>query len=73
LEARIIGSHEKNIRDGGNVFRTVPGAQQLQDVIIFDWNMAPAGDPGTILAVGREIITLDGQGQAVSDHMFIVA
>ena len=72
LEARIIGSHEKNVRDGGNIFREAPGAQQLRNVVIFDWAMTPAGDPKTVSAIGREVITLEPEGRAISDFMFIV-
>jgi hypothetical protein len=69
---RVTGSHEKNVRDNGSIFRAAPGAQLLRDVVIFDWEMTPAGDPKTVSAVGREIVTLDGQGRAVSDYQFIV-
>jgi hypothetical protein len=72
LEARITGSHEKNIRDNGNAFRAAPGAQQLRDVLLFDWHMTPANDPRRVLAVGREVIRLDERGRALSDHMFII-
>jgi hypothetical protein len=51
----------------------VSGAQQLRNVIIFDWEMTPAGNPDAVLSVGREVITVDGAGRALSDFMFIVA
>ena len=73
LEARVTGSHETNVRDGGNRFRPAPGAQQLRDLVIFDWEMIPANGPETVLAVGREVIGLDSQGRAMTDHMFIIA
>lgn len=73
LEHRIIGSHEKNVRDGGYRFRAVAGAQQLRNVVTFKWEMTPAADPNTVVAVGLEFIVLDEHGRAVSDYQFIVA
>lgn len=73
LEARIIGSHQKNVRDSGYSFRAVQGAQKLRNMVIFDWEMTPADNPDTVLFVGREVITLDGEERALSDFMFTVA
>jgi hypothetical protein len=73
LQTRITGSHEKNVRDNGNIFHARHGAQQLRDVVIFDWDMTPTNDPSAVKAVGREVLRVDDQGRALSDHMFIVA
>ncbi len=72
LEARITASHEKNVRDGRNTFR-VHSAQQLRGIVIFDWEMIPANAPKTVLAIGREVVGFNDRGQAVTDHMFILA
>jgi hypothetical protein len=71
LEKRIIGSHEKNVRDGGNRFRAVKNAQALRNVVTFNWEMIPAGG-GEVAAVGLEFLVMDDAGRIVSDYQFIV-
>ena len=73
LEQRIIGSHEKNVRDGGYIFRAGSKAQQLRNVVTFNWEMTPADDPNEVAAVGLEFLLLDPQGLAVADYQFILA
>jgi hypothetical protein len=73
LEARVIGSHEKNVRDGGFLFRVRPGAQKLRDVVTFHWEMVPRDDPDHIAAVGLEFVTLTREGKSLLDYMFVVA
>ena len=73
LEERIIGSHEKSVRDGGFVFRVRPGAQRLRDVVTFHWEMVPRDNPNRIAAVGLQFITLTGEGKALLDYQFIVS
>ena len=73
LEQRIIGAHEKNVRDGGHIFRAAPKAQQLRNVVTFNWEMTRAGDPNEVAAVGLEFLVLDPQGLAVADYQFILA
>lgn len=72
LDRRVQSSHEKNVRDGGFVFRAVQNAQILQNVVTFNWEMVPAGG-GEVAAVGLEFVTLDDHGHATCDHQFIVA
>jgi hypothetical protein len=71
LEQRIIGSHEKWVRDGGNCFRAAKNAQALRNAVTFDWEMPPAGSD-TVLAVGREFLILDDDGRILVDYQFIV-
>jgi len=71
LEQRVLGSHEKNVRDNGNRFRARPDAQRLRDVVIFTWEMVPAASD-TVLAVGREFLVLDADDRIVTDYQFIV-
>ena len=73
LEQRIIGSHEKNVRDGGYRFRAAPGAQLLRNVVTFNWEMFPASAPEQVAAVGLEFIIMDDQGRALTDYQFIIA
>ena len=72
LEQRIIGSHEKNVRDAGNCFRAMPDAQALRGVVTFHWQMVR---PGTqeVLATGLEFLQVDADGRIACDHQFIVA
>jgi hypothetical protein len=72
LEQRIAGSHEKNVRDGGNLFRARSGAQRLRDAVTFTWEMVPA-DTQTTLAVGLEFLILDAEDRIVTDYQFIIA
>lgn len=72
LDSRVQSSHEKNVRDGGYVFRAVQNAQILQNVLMFNWEMVPATG-GDVAAVGLEFVTLDDQGRATCDYQFIVA
>ena len=73
LEKRVTGSHEKNVRDGGFVFRARPGAQRLRDVATFHWEMVPRDNPDHVAAVGLEFLTLTTEGKALLDYQFIVA
>ncbi|MEP6721163.1 MAG: hypothetical protein ABJA77_06950 [Variovorax sp.] len=72
LEERIIGSYNKNVRDGGYVFRAVKNAQALHGVVTFNWEMIqPATDE--VLAVGLEFLQIDADGRIISDFQFIVS
>lgn len=71
LEERIVGSHEKWVRDGGNRFRAVDNSQALRNVVTFNWEMLPArGD--AVLAAGLEFLILDEHDRIVVDYQFIV-
>jgi len=71
LELRIVGSHEKNVRDAGNSFRALPDARRLRDVVCFHWEMLrPPGDD--VAAVGLEILLIDDAGRIRTDYQFIV-
>jgi hypothetical protein len=71
LETRIVGSFEKNVRDGGNRFRAAKNAQALGGVVTFNWEMVTAG--GEIAAVGLEFLVLDDRGRIRADYQFIVS
>jgi hypothetical protein len=71
LETRISGSHEKNVRDGGNRFRAVKNAQALGVVVTFNWEMVTAGCE--VVAVGLEFLVLDERGRILTDYQFIVS
>lgn len=72
LEQRVTGSHDKNVRLGGFVFRAVRNAQALREVVTFNWEMIrPAS--GEVVAVGLEFLQVDADGLIVGDYQFIVA
>jgi hypothetical protein len=71
LEKRIIGSHEKNVRDGGNRFRAVSDARQLRDAVCFHWEML-RGTSDEVAAVGLEFLLVDEAGRILVDYQFIV-
>jgi hypothetical protein len=71
LEQRIIGSHEKWVRDNGNRFRAVGNAQALRNVVTFTWEMIPARDE-EVLAEGLEFLMLDEHGRILVDYQFMV-
>jgi hypothetical protein len=70
LEARVIGSWEKSVRDGGYVFRSRGNAEGHHDMVRFHWEMLPAKG-GPIAALGQELLLLDGNGKIRIDWMFV--
>lgn len=70
LEQRITGSHEKNVRDGGNQFK-VTTVRALQDVVTVDWDMVrlPGAD---VVAAGRDVLIVDADRRILTDYQFIV-
>jgi hypothetical protein len=70
LEKRIVGSHEKNVRDGGHLFRA-KNARALRDIVTFDWEMFPAGG-GEVAAIGREVLLLGRDGRILVDYQFVL-
>jgi hypothetical protein len=72
IEKRVVDAYQKNVRDNGNRFRAVRNAQALRNVIMFDWEMVPAGSD-EVLAVGREFLILDEGGRIITDYQFIVS
>jgi hypothetical protein len=69
LEKRIISSHEKYVRDGGNRFRAAKDARPLHDVVTFHWEMLPANGE-EVLAAGLEFLILDEEGRIRIDYQF---
>ena len=72
LEQRIKGSHDKNVRDNGNIFRARQDARRLRDVVTFTWEMRPEGSD-EVLAVGLEFLHLDAAGRITADYQFILS
>jgi glutamate synthase domain-containing protein 1 len=72
LDTRIAESHEKNVRDGGYVFRAVDDAQALHDAVTFHWEMVPAAG-GEVVARGLEFVVVDTDGRIAADYQFNLA
>jgi hypothetical protein len=72
LEQRIIGSHNKNVKEGGNRFRAVKDLEVVQSAIKFTWEMV-ASDGEKVLAVGLEFLMVDDDGRITSDYQFIIS
>jgi hypothetical protein len=70
LEQRIIGSYQKNVRDGGCRFRAVKNAQALRNVVTFNWEMVTPD--GGVAAVGLEFLIVDELNRITVDYQFIV-
>jgi hypothetical protein len=69
LEQRIIGSHEKNVRDGGYRFRRTD-VRTLRDAVVFDWEMVPAAG-GDVVGAGFDILIVDEDHRVRVDYQFI--
>ncbi|HLN09180.1 MAG TPA: nuclear transport factor 2 family protein [Xanthobacteraceae bacterium] len=70
LEQRVIGSHEKNVRDGGNRFRSTT-VRALRDAVTFEWEMFPAPG-GDAVGAGFEFLIVDEDFRIRADYQFIV-
>jgi len=72
LEERVLGSHDKNVRAAGYLFRAVKNARALREVVTFNWEMIRPSR-GEVLATGLEFLQIDDAGRIASDFQFIVS
>ncbi len=72
MDARVTGSWEKSIRDGGNVFVAAGNAEGYRNVLRFNWYMKRASG-GQIAAQGFELLVLASDGRIAADYQFIDA
>jgi len=72
LEDRVTGAYEKNVRDGGHLFRAQRNAQSLRNVVTFNWEMIEPAT-GEVLAVGLEFLQVGEDGRIACDHQFMVS
>ena len=70
LEQRIVGSYERNIRDGRHRFRSAPGALGLRDLVVVPWEMMVA-DSERKVASGVAILIVDSEGRIRTDYQFV--
>ena len=68
LEARVRGSWEKWVRDGGCLFRP-RHADTHHGVARFVWEMTAAD--GKVISVGTEVLLLAADGRIREDYQFI--
>jgi hypothetical protein len=69
LEERIRTSHERNVRDGGYLFRRVKTPQSLRNVATFNWEMYSV-KTGEIAAEGSAFFILNAHGRILTDYLF---
>jgi hypothetical protein len=69
MEQRVIGSHDKWVRDGGCEFRVIGQANGHHDMVRFGWQMVPAGG-GAALALGSDVVILAEDGRIRLDYQF---
>ena len=69
LEARVAGSHEKNVRLGGYRFRAMTNALALRDVVTFGWEML-RGDE--VVGSGFEVLLITPDGRIRTDYQFFL-
>jgi hypothetical protein len=69
MEQRVIGSHDKWVRDGGCQFRVVGQPSGHHDMVRFGWEMLPAGG-GAPVALGSDVVILAGDGRIRLDYQF---
>ncbi len=50
----------------------MPDAQRLKNVVTFQWEMVPAGEPDTAAAVGLEVLVLEDDGRVRTDYQFVL-
>ncbi len=62
IEARVTTAHEKWIREGGFVFRSLNNVASHHNVVKFNWEMVPAAG-GKSEAVGFDFFILDDDGR----------
>jgi hypothetical protein len=71
LEQRIVGSYNKNVRDGGHRFGAARDARTLRDILVFHWEMFSPAE-GRVAAQGFAVLRLDDEGRILVDYLFIL-
>jgi hypothetical protein len=70
LEVRVQRAHEEFVAPGTFVFRSLGGADQLNNVVKFRWEMVPRAG-GDAAGTGLEILLLGSDGRITHDYQFI--
>lgn len=69
IEARVTTAHEKWVKQGGFVFRSLNNVASHHNVVKFNWEMVPAAG-GKAEAVGFDFFILDGNGRIKLVYQF---
>jgi len=70
LEQRIVGSYNKNVRDGGHRFHAVQDARELRDLVTFGWEMRLTSEDRTV-AQGFAVLLVNPEGRIRTDYLFM--
>ena len=70
MEKRIIGSHEKWVRDAAYEFRPLGEADGHHDIVRLRWQMVSAGG-GPATSVGSDVLILAADGRIRIDYQFV--
>jgi hypothetical protein len=70
LETRVTRAYDEFIAPGEFAFRRRDNVVRLADVVKFNWEMVGASD-GETVALGLELLVLDGDGRIRVDYQFI--
>ena len=69
LYERVTASHERNVRDAGNIFRSCGNADGHHGLVRFNWTMN-VDRTGAVVAAGAYILTLDDSGRICAAYFF---
>lgn len=70
LAERVRIAYEEFVGSGNFTFRRRDDVARLRDMVKFTWEMVGTGD-GAVVAVGTEVLLLDGAGRIQEDYQFI--
>ena len=70
LEVRVTDAHEKNVRDGGCLFRSCNNADGHHGLIKFNWEMFRVRD-GAIQSTGFYMLLLDDSDKIRQAWLFV--
>lgn len=66
---RVTASHEKNVRDCGNVFRSCGNADGHHGLIKFNWTMN-SRETGDLVATGAYVLVVEESGRIRAAYFF---
>jgi hypothetical protein len=69
LFARVTEAYDQFVGGQGLRFVSADNLVGHHDAVAFNWLMSP-GDSDTVLAVGFDVVTLDGEGRITADYQF---
>ena len=70
MEARVLGSYERWVRDGGCVFRLAGTPLAHHDSVLLRWHMVSAGTE-TVRSMGSDFLMLNEVGLIRQDYQFV--